>query len=128
MTKAIQEVLSVEAVREAYRKTGLLPRAGIFVEPICGQDSPPESGRGWCGCPASAVAIGMGVRPIDLDDSSSQIDLLAETFDLEPRLVRAFTEGVDRRDYAGFGSDEEVAYALGRDVREALGLGEAGTK
>ena len=123
MSRPITEVLSVERVREAYRVTGLVPRASIFIEPICGQEAAEDSARGWCGCPASAVAIGMGVRPVDIDDSSSQVDLLAETFDLEPRLIRAFTEGVDRRDYAGFGSDEEVAYALGRDVREALGLG-----
>ncbi len=124
--KPISEILSLDAIRAAYAKTGMEPRAAIFIEPLCGVPLLDGYASAWCGCPASAVAVAMGVRPVDIDEAGDQVDFLAETFGVEPRLVRAFTEGVDRRDFGGHDDDEMVAYAHGRTVREALGLGKAG--
>lgn len=118
--KPISEILSLDAIRAAYAKTGMEPRAAIFIEPLCGVRPVEGDASAWCGCPASAVAVSMGVRPVDIDEAGDQVDLLAEAFDLEPRLVRAFTEGVDRMDFGGHDDDEMVAYAHGRSVREAL--------
>lgn len=124
--KPISEILSLDAIRAAYAKTGMEPRAGIFIEPLCGVPLLDGYASAWCGCPASAVAVAMGVRPVDIDEAGDHVDFLAETFGVEPRLVRAFTEGVDLAPRGVQDDDETVAYAHGRTVREALGLGKAG--
>jgi len=86
--KPISEILSLDAIRAAYAKTGMEPRAAIFIEPLCGVPLLDGYASAWCGCPASAVAVAMGVRPVDIDEAGDQVDFLAETFGVEPRLVR----------------------------------------
>ena len=119
MTKPIQEVLSVEAVMEAYDSNpALIKTAGMWCEPSFHEDGK------WCACPASAVASRMGILPEDIDASDDPGDLLAEAFDQMPGVIRAFAEGVDgSAPWPYLSEDEVVAYYHGKDVREALGLG-----
>ena len=118
--RPLTEVLSVEAVKAAYEKTGLRPRSGTWGDGVT------------CGCPALVVAIASGVRvdcmdrthPLRLSeslDAPMSLDSLAGVLDVSVNALGAFTAGFDGegpswRLSSRHATDYEHGYAVARAV------------
>lgn len=89
MTKRIEDVLSVEAVKAAYEKTGLEPRRRTWV--LATQR---------CACAAGAVlagSLGADVAAMKICSADDAADLLG----VRASLLDMFTDGFDGDDFHG---------------------------
>lgn len=113
MTKKISEVLSLEAIKEAYKKCSYTPKMGDWF-------------FNGCACPATAVAIANGLNPEVISEFNfspriSVAMIIGKHLCLDANELLDFIDGVD------FGANSITltkpitdAFKHGCQIREAL--------
>lgn len=131
------EVLSLEAIQDAYRTTGLgACRSAWTLEPMdAAGDGDSTLAAHPCGCPAVAVTVARGaewglLRALDIEPDpdirygyGDPLELMAERLGIDEELLAAFTSGVDADMRPEFDTDREALWEHGQAVRKALQAG-----
>ncbi len=122
--KRIEEVLSVEAVKAAYQKTGLKPARRVW----CSSDEDDDADDGEtprCACAAGVVLAAKLGSSVPFESVGGHDDA-ARLLGVDEDLLGSFTEGFDGDTYAGEREPGPAvdAYEHGRKVAAAV-FGEA---